>query len=226
MSSQTIFGNSKYNWINIDTDNTDNLADFYEKYHIDDEVIAYSIDRNERAHFEYDQKSNTFVIVFNVPDQRKMDNHYETIPMVFIIKDNQLITITNNDNQYITRKMMRYLKESDDVTIFQFLFSSLYFIMDAFFPYVEEMDTDRRMINDKLKIKTTKKNLLSLSDLETGIVYFVSASKQNAALLEQMKAHMIYRELNEVEKEQFEDALIEARQLVEMTGLSSQILQQ
>ncbi|MBA5735515.1 magnesium transporter CorA family protein, partial [Escherichia coli] len=71
----------------------------------------------------------------------------------------------------------------------------------------EEMDTDRRTINDKLKIKTTKKNLLSLSDLETGIVYFVSASKQNAALLEQMKAHMIYRELNEVEKEQFEDAL-------------------
>ncbi|HBJ8723686.1 TPA: magnesium transporter CorA family protein, partial [Listeria monocytogenes] len=118
------------------------------------------------------------------------------------------------------------LKESDDVTIFQFLFSSSYFIMDAFFPYVEEMDTDRRTINDKLKIKTTKKNLLSLSDLETGIVYFVSASKQNAVLLEQMKAHLIYRELNEVEKEQFEDALIEARQLVEMTGLSSQILQQ
>lgn len=226
MSIQTIFGNGKYNWINIDTDSTDNLADFYEKYHIDDEVIAYSIDRNERAHFEYDQKSNTFVIVFNVPDQRKMDNHYETIPMVFIIKDKQLITITNNDNQYITRKMKRYLKESDDVTIFQFLFSSLYFIMDAFLPYVEEMDTDRRTINDKLKIKTTKKNLLSLSDLETGIVYFVSASKQNAALLEQMKVHLIYRELNEVEKEQFEDALIEARQLVEMTGLSSQILQQ
>ncbi|EII0216639.1 magnesium transporter CorA family protein [Listeria monocytogenes] len=186
MSIQTIFGNGKYNWINIDTDSTDNLADFYEKYHIDDEVIAYSIDRNERAHFEYDQKSNTFVIVFNVPDQRKMDNHYETIPMVFIIKDKQLITITNNDNQYITRKMKRYLKESDDVTIFQFLFSSLYFIMDAFFPYVEEMDTDRRTINDKLKIKTTKKNLLSLSDLETGIVYFVSASKQNAALSSQI----------------------------------------
>lgn len=41
-----------------------------------------------------------------------------------------------------------------------------------------------------------------------------------------MKAHMVYRGLNEVEKEQFEDALIEARQLVEMTDLSSQILQQ
>ncbi|MBF2358740.1 magnesium transporter CorA family protein [Listeria welshimeri] len=226
MSIQTVFGNEKYNWVNIDTDKTTKLEKIYATYKIDEEVIAYSIDRNERAHFEYDQKTNTFVVVFNVPDQRKIDNHYETIPMVFIIKDTQLLTISNKNNQYIVKKMNRYLKENTEVTIFQFLFSSLYLVMDSFFPYVEEMDVDRKIINDKLKIKTTKKNLLSLSDLETGIVYFLSASKQNAALLEQMKTHLIYRELNEVEKEQFEDALIEARQLVEMTELSSQILQQ
>lgn len=226
MSIQTVFGNEKYNWVNIDTDKTTKLEEIYATYKIDEEVIAYSIDRNERAHFEYDQKTNTFVVVFNVPDQRKIDNHYETIPMVFIIKDTQLLTISNKNNQYIVKKMNRYLKENTEVTILQFLFSSLYLVMDSFFPYVEEMDVDRKTINDKLKIKTTKKNLLSLSDLETGIVYFLSASKQNAALLEQMKTHLIYREMNEVEKEQFEDALIEARQLVEMTELSSQILQQ
>ncbi|EDO1201147.1 magnesium transporter CorA family protein [Listeria innocua] len=226
MSIQTIFGNELYNWININTDKADNLEDIYATYDIDEEVIAYSLDRNERAHFEYDQKSDTFVVVFNVPNQRKIDNHYETIPMVYIIKDKQLLTITNKNNQYIVKKMNKYLKENEDVTILQFLFSSLYLVMDSFFPYVEEMDIDRKTINDKLKIKTTKKNLLSLSDLETGIVYFLSASKQNAALLEQMKTHVIFRKLNEVEKEQFEDALIEARQLVEMTELSSQILQQ
>ncbi|EPR4685777.1 TPA: magnesium transporter CorA family protein [Listeria innocua] len=226
MSIQTIFGNELYNWININTDKADNLEDIYATYDIDEEVIAYSLDRNERAHFEYDQKTDTFVVVFNVPDQRKIDNHYETIPMVYIIKDKQLLTITNKNNQYIVKKMNKYLKENEDVTILQFLFSSLYLVMDSFFPYVEEMDIDRKTINDKLKIKTTKKNLLSLSDLETGIVYFLSASKQNAALLEQMKTHVIFRTLNEVEKEQFEDALIEARQLVEMTELSSQILQQ
>ncbi|MBC2237030.1 magnesium transporter CorA family protein [Listeria innocua] len=226
MSIQTIFGNELYNWININTDKANNLEDIYATYDIDEEVIAYSLDRNERAHFEYDQKTDTFVVVFNVPDQRKIDNHYETIPMVYIIKGKQLLTITNKNNQYIVKKMNKYLQENEDVTILQFLFSSLYLVMDSFFPYVEEMDIDRKTINDKLKIKTTKKNLLSLSDLETGIVYFLSASKQNAALLEQMKTHVIFRKLNEVEKEQFEDALIEARQLVEMTELSSQILQQ
>ncbi|MBF2630235.1 magnesium transporter CorA family protein [Listeria seeligeri] len=226
MPFQTYFGDKKYNWVNIDMDKSEKLDDVYQRYGIDDEVIAYSLDRNERAHFEYDQKTDTFVLVFNVPDQRKIDNHHETIPMVFMLKGRQLITLTNKNNQYIIQKMQKYLEDNTEMTIHQFLFSSLYIIMDSFFPYVEEMNIDRKIINDKLKIKTTKKNLLSLSDLETGIVYFVSASKQNAALLEQMKAHMVYRGLNEVEKEQFEDALIEARQLVEMTDLSSQILQQ
>lgn len=104
MSIQTIFGNELYNWININTDKANNLEDIYATYDIDEEVIAYSLDRNERAHFEYDQKTDTFVVVFNVPDQRKIDNHYETIPMVYIIKDKQLLTITNKNNQYIVKK--------------------------------------------------------------------------------------------------------------------------
>lgn len=91
---------------------------------------------------------------------------------------------------------------------------------------VEEINRDRKLINDKLKLKITKQNLLSLSNLETGVVYFVSASRQNTILLEQVKTHMIYRALDESEKEQFEDALIEAKQLIEMTQVSSQILQQ
>ncbi|MBC1763586.1 magnesium transporter CorA family protein, partial [Listeria welshimeri] len=160
MPFQTYFGDKKYNWVNIDMDKSEKQDDVYQRYGIDDEVIAYSLDRNERAHFEYDQKTDTFVLVFNVPDQRKMDNHHETIPMVFMIKGRQLITLTNKNNQYIIQKMQKHLEDNTEMTIHQFLFSSLYIIMDSFFPYVEEMNIDRKTINDKLKIKTTKKNLL------------------------------------------------------------------
>lgn len=146
--------------------------------------------------------------------------------MTFLIKDLQLITITNSKNQYVIDKMKTYLDRNPNITIFKFLFSSLFIITDSYFPFVEEMNRDRKTINDKLKEKTTKQNLLSLSDLETGIVYFVSASRQNVVLLEQVKTHIIYRALDDGEKEQFEDTLIEAKQLVEMTKLSSQILQQ
>ncbi|MDQ0362096.1 magnesium transporter CorA family protein [Breznakia pachnodae] len=226
MITKIDFHENMYNWININTDDIGDLSKSYKEYEIDDEIIAYSLDRNERPHLEYDQLNDTFVLIFNVPNQEKIDDHYETIPMTFIIKNTKLITITNNKNEYIVDKMKQHLELNTDISIFQFLFSSLFIISDAFFPLVEEMNSDRKTINDKLKEKTTKKNLLSLSDLETGIVYFVSATRQNVVLLEQVKTHMIYRVLNDSEKEQFEDALIEARQLVEMTKLASQILQQ
>jgi len=55
---------------------------------------------------------------------------------------------------------------------------------------------------------------------------FLSASKQNVVLLEQVKTHTIFQKMNDIEREELEDALIEAKQIVEMTQLSSQILEQ
>ena len=226
MIIKTPFNNGENKWININTDNTAELKSLYRDFDIDDEIAAYSLDKNERAHLDYDQPTDTFVLIFNVPNRNKIDDHYETIPMTFLIKDLRFITLSNSKNQYVVSKMENYLKRHPDTTIFKFLFSSLLMITDSFFPLVEEINSDRKIINDKLKIKTTKQNLLSLSNLETGVVYFVSASRQNTVLLEQVRTHIIYRALDEREKEQFEDAVIEAKQLVEMTQVSSQILQQ
>ncbi len=213
-------------WININPNDQGELEQLYKEYQIDQEVVAYSLDKNERAHLDYDRITDTFVLIFTVPNLTKIDNHFETTPMTFIVKGDSLITVTNIENQYVFSKMEKYLENNPEATIFKFLFGSLFVITEAFFPCTEEMNTDRKLINQKLKEKTTKQNLLLLSDLETGIVYFVSASKQNIILLEQIKAHFIHQTLDENEQEQLEDALIEARQLVEMTQLSSQILQQ
>jgi Mg2+ and Co2+ transporter CorA len=91
---------------------------------------------------------------------------------------------------------------------------------------VEEVDSQRIQLNKKLREKTTNKNLLALSDLEIGLVYLVTATKQNAVLLEQVKAQAIFSSFTDKEKEELDDALIEARQAVEMTRLSSEILDQ
>ena len=58
------------------------------------------------------------------------------------------------------------------------------------------------------------------------MVYLVAATKQNRMLLEDIKGHAIYRHLDEIEKEQFDDVMIEARQLVAMTDLIAQVLNQ
>lgn len=222
------FNQQKNNWLNVNTDQDDarQLKKVYADYDIDEEIINYSLDKNERAHLDYDKDTNIFMLIYNVPNQEKIDNHYETIPMTFIIKNNTLITISNNRNHYLVSKMQNNLNKASNISVFEFLFTCLLMITDQFFPYVEEMNTDRIKVSNRLKEKTSKQNLLSLSDLEIGIVYYISASKQNIVLLEQIKIHMVYKQLNDAEKEELEDALIEAKQVMEMTQISSQILQQ
>lgn len=226
MITEKKFGNGDNVWINIDSDQIASDSELYKQYGIDNEIISYALDKNERARIEYNNELKTFILIYNVPQKKKDNHHYEAIPMTFLIKNKQLLTITNSGNDYIIEYMEKYLQNNTDSSVYKFLFSSLFLITDKFFPVIEEMNSERNQINDMLKEKTTKKNLLSLSDVETGVAYFISATKQNTVLLEQIKTNVIFQSLNDIEKEQWEDTLIEARQLVEMAQLTSQVLQQ
>ena len=219
------FGNS-CSWININSDLISEYSSIYETYEIDSEMLEYALDEHERAHIEYDRRKETLIVIYNVIKQSLNSNQYETIPMTFIVRRNQIITITNHHNEYIVQAMKEKLEERPDISLFTFLFSSLFMITEYYFPKIEKLKKEQGLLSQMLRQKTTKKNLFALSDLEIGSVYLVSATKQNAIVLEQLKTQSVFKVLDDVEKEELEDSLIEAKQLVEMTSINLQILQQ
>ena len=219
------FGNS-CSWININSDLISEYSSIYDTYEIDSEMLEYALDEHERAHIEYDRRKETLIVIYNVIKQSLNSNQYEIIPMTFIVRRNQIITITNHHNEYIVQAMKEELEERPDMSLFTFLFSSLFMITEYYFPKIERLKKEQGMLSQMLRQKTTKKNLFALSDLEIGSVYLVSATKQNAIVLEQLKTQSVFKVLDDVEKEELEDSLIEAKQLVEMTSINFQILQQ
>ena len=218
--------NETDSWLNIDVDTFASRPDLLSQYGLDEEIVEYALDRNERARTEYDRERNTFIIIYNVPNPIKQDYHYETVPMTFIVQPNRLITISNEANAYLIPEFSRYLDANFGVSVFTFLFASLYTVSEQYFPLVEKINQERDQLNQVLRQKTTKQNLFALSDLATGVVYFVSATKQNVVLLEQLRTQFMSRLLDEAAREELEDSLIEAKQLVEMTQLTSTILHQ
>ena len=218
--------NETDSWLNIDVDTIASRPDLLSQYGLDEEIVEYALDRNERARTEYDLERNTFIIIYNVPNPIKQDYHYETVPMTFIVQPNRLITISNEANAYLIPEFSRYLDANFGVSVFTFLFASLYTVSEQYFPLVEKINQERDQLNQVLRQKTTKQNLFALSDLATGVVYFVSATKQNVVLLEQLRTQFMSRLLDETAREELEDSLIEAKQLVEMTQLTSTILHQ
>ena len=213
-------------WINLDVERIKNLEDLSEIYGLDKETIEYALDKNERAHMDYNRENGTVTFIYNVLDLEKDKDYYEAIPMTFIVENKRMITISNHKNAYVIDQMLAYLDSHESLSIYKFLFASLEIISNAYYPVIEEMDKSKDEISALLRQTTTKKNLFALSDLETGMVYLTAAAKQNRLLLEHIQGHALYRRFNDVEREQFDDAMIEAHQLVSMTDLISQVLQQ
>jgi len=213
-------------WIDLDVDKIKNMEDLSDIYGLDKETIEYALDRNERAHMDYNRETETVTFIYNVLDLEKDKEYYEAIPMTFIVEKQRMITISNHKNAYVIDQMSAYLDSHESLSIYKFLFSGLEIISNAYYPVIEEMDKSKDEISALLRQTTTKKNLFALSDLETGMVYLTAAAKQNRLLLEHIQGHALYRRFNDVEREQFDDAMIEAHQLVSMTDLISQVLQQ
>lgn len=213
-------------WINLDVEKIKNLEDLSEIYGLDKETIEYALDKNERAHMDYNRENGTVTFIYNVLDLEKDKDYYEAIPMTFIVENKRIITISNHKNAYVIDQMLAYLDSHESLSIYKFLFAGLEIISNAYYPVIEEMDKSKDEISALLRQTTTKKNLFALSDLETGMVYLTAAAKQNRLLLEHIQGHALYRRFNDVEREQFDDAMIEAHQLVSMTDLISQVLQQ
>lgn len=213
-------------WINLDVEKIKNLEDLSEIYGLDKETIEYALDKNERAHMDYNRENGTVTFIYNVLDLEKDKEYYEAIPMTFIVERQRMITISNHKNAYVIDQMLTYLNSHESLSIYKFLFASLEIISNAYYPIIEKMDKSKDEVNSLLRQRTTKKNLFALSDLETGMVYLTAAAKQNRLLLEHIQSHALYRRFNDVEREQFDDAMIEAHQLVSMTDLISQVLQQ
>ncbi|MFC4772793.1 magnesium transporter CorA family protein [Enterococcus hermanniensis] len=226
MDSSQTFNQDMSSWINVDSTQSHEVKKLKERYSISDEMLTYALDKNERARVEYDPMEKALLLIFKVPNLLKKDNHYETSPMAFILKDQHFFSFVNERTKYVENIIERLLSDEPDQSAASLLFHTLFLISDYYFPLVEEVDSQRIHLNQRLREKTTNKNLLALSDLEIGLVYLVTATKQNAVLLEQIKAQSIFSSFTDQEKEELDDALIEAKQAVEMTKLSSEILDQ
>ncbi|MFV8044137.1 magnesium transporter CorA family protein [Streptococcus pluranimalium] len=193
---------------------------------IDPEVATYALDKNELAHVEYNRKTGQLILIYHVLKLTKEDNSFQTIPLTFIAQGDRLISMSTKDTDYIVRRLQGIAEDNRDMSLYDFLFSGLIEIANPYFSVIEKLTHERQVINQQLRAKTTKQGLLALSDIETGNVFLLSASRQNAVIIERLKNQSLYFHLSESEKELLDDALVEANQLVEMTKLTSEILEQ
>jgi len=76
-------------WINIDSDLIAENSYLYKKYDIDKETIEYAMDKNERAHMDYNRENGTITFIYNVLDLEKDKEPHDLYRSRYATRDHQ-----------------------------------------------------------------------------------------------------------------------------------------
>ena len=214
----------KYYWRVVDVSNIADVETLETKFDLTEEMAEYVLDSNERARVEYDGKN--LLVVIHVPAFTQNNGHYETRSIKFFVNADSIFMFVTYDTNYIVPQIEKYIKAEEASSPMMLLFLSLFVISDSFMPILDKLNEERLHLNRRLRINTNNQGIWDLSDLEVGLIYLGAATRQNVVAIRQMRITSAIKKCNEAEKEELEDAYIEAKQASDMADMSASIVEQ
>jgi magnesium transporter len=211
-------------WINAVSPSTDEINQLIE-WGFDSDLITYSLDLDEMAHFEQDKDEGyTFVLIRTPYFQGETnDIPFSTIPLGIIIKGEMLVTVCRYDN-YIIRVLgnskYRGLRTAKR---YRFVLYALLETATRFLANLREINKKVEGLEDQLQQSTRNREVLELLKYQKSLTYFISSLRSNEVMLERLQRT---RDFNQFEEDQelLEDVLTENQQALQMTRISSDIL--
>lgn len=214
----------KYYWKVVDVSNIADVETLETKFDLTEEMAEYVLDSNERARVEYDGKN--LLVVIHVPAFTQNNGHYETRSIKFFVDSESIFMFVTYDTNYIVPLIEKYIQAEEASSPMMLLFLSLFVISDSFLPILDKLNEERLHLNRRLRMNTNDKGIWDLSDLEVGLIYLGAATRQNVVAMRQMRITSAIKKCNEAEKEELEDAYIEAKQASDMAEMATSIVEQ
>lgn len=223
----------------VDVHSTHNLNDadrmkLIETYRLTNEVLDYADDDNERARFEYDELSQTYLIVYNVQNENNQtdDLSNRVLPISLAIKSQYLFLFTNDATHYVKDYLLNaqnHLSKKYQREIWEFIFNIFDQISSDYSDQISEIDVKRNKIQTLIRRHHSSENqILELSDLEDLTTYLTTAINDNYTVVKQLQmvssgnSQVIH--LDKVSKEHLHDSLVEIEQIKNQVDLSSDII--
>lgn len=223
----------------IDVHSTSDLNDadrnnLIENYKLTNEILDYADDENERARFEYDEITQTYLIVYNVQNENDdiADLAQRALPISFAIKGDQLFLFTNDATHYVKDYLLyakAHFKGDLQNPIWEYIFNTFDLISSDYSDQISETDIKRNKIQRLIKKHhSSESQILDLADLQDLNTYLSTAINGNLAVVRQLdmissgKVQELH--LSKVAREHLHDSLVEIEQIKNQADLSSDII--
>lgn len=205
-----------------------------EKYNLTNEILDYADDENERARFEYDEITDTYLIVYNVQNENEQttDLAERVMPISFAIKGQQLFLFTSDATHYVKDYILyakNHFKENVEEPLWEYIFNTFDLISSDYSDQVSETDARRNKIQRLIKKHhSSESQILDLADLQDFNTYLSTAINGNLAVVRQLdlisSGNVQELHLTKRAREHLHDSLVEIEQIKNQADLSSDII--
>ena len=210
-------------WINIVNPTSRELNKIAEKYDIEIDDLASSLDEEESSRITLEDGYTLFLVDIPTPEVRHEKKMYTTIPLGIVIKQETIITICREDtpviNYFINNKVREFSTKKKMRFIYQILFRSAYLYQ----LYLRGIDKKRVEIEERVDGDTQNIDLIELHELESTLVYFATSLRSNSVVIERLRRYKRLEQYPE-DMELLEDVIVEYQQAIEMTTIYRDII--
>ncbi|MBE6157544.1 MAG: magnesium transporter CorA family protein [Firmicutes bacterium] len=210
-------------WIDLTAPTSEEIDRVAARTKIDKDLLTKMLDTEELPRVE--QEDNATLIVIDIPYlTNKKESKYRTYPLgIIITNNNYVITISVKKTTLLNEFRKGRVKDFRTAKKTRFLIQILLKAASSYLKALKEVNIDIKETEEMLKKTTSNKELLDMLEIEKTLVYFMTSLKANDAVLEKLSKRIILP-LYEDDVDLLEDAVIEYKQAIEMSGIYKDIL--
>lgn len=210
-------------WINMIDPNPEELSQV-SSFGIPPDFLTYSMDADERPRTERED-DGTMLILLKVATNKgqSADVPYSTATLGIILTDRYIITVCKEPIDILQDFSNGKIKGLRTGKRNRFVLRLLLSNAAMFLNYLKAINKTVDQLEDKLQESMRNKELLELLKYQKSLVYFTTALKSNELMMERLKRGQFFNMYPD-DEDLLEDVLTENQQAIEMTTISTNIL--
>ena len=210
-------------WIHVVNPDQKEIEELVSWFNIPSDFLTDPLDVDERARVEREEGSTLVLLRTPRREGPQADIPFTTLPVGIILTHNIVITISVLDVDVIAEFLSGRVKNFSTVNRTRFVL--LLFIRTAlmFLRYLKDINRMSGNVERELHKALKNEQLIKLLNLEKSLVFFITSLRSNALMVEKFNS-MGWIEMDEEDRDIFEEVVIENKQAIEMANIYSSIL--
>jgi magnesium transporter len=187
------------------------------------DFITYPLDLDEQARTE--REDGVIFILLRIPynQGQSADVPFTTLPLGIILTNQLIITVCKRDHEILQSFVTGKVRDFSPGKRNRFVLRLFLRAAQMYLVYLKEINKVVDTLEDKLQLSLRNKEVLELLQYQKSLTYFTTALKSNELMMERLQRSQLFKMYPE-DEDLLEDVLIENRQAIEMTNISSNIL--